>query len=29
VKLESMSEDEAQRLFDSLESESSQDGIRL
>ena len=29
VKLESMSEDEAQRLFDSLESESSRDGIRL
>ena len=29
VKLESMSEDEAQRLFDSLESESSQNGIRL
>jgi acyl carrier protein len=28
VKLESMSEDEAQRLFDSLQPESSQDGIR-
>jgi amino acid adenylation domain-containing protein len=29
VKLESMSEDEAQRLFDSLQPGSSQDGIRL
>jgi amino acid adenylation domain-containing protein len=29
AKLESMSEDDAQRLFDSLEGESSQDGIRL
>ena len=29
AKLESMSEDEAQRLFDSLQHESSQDGIRL
>jgi acyl carrier protein len=29
AKLESMSEDEAQRLFDSLQPESSQDGIRL
>jgi acyl carrier protein len=29
AKLESMSEDEAQRLFDLLEGESSQDGIQL
>jgi amino acid adenylation domain-containing protein len=29
AKLESMSEDEAQRLFDSLQPKSSQDGIRL
>jgi acyl carrier protein len=29
LKLESMSEDEAQRLFDSLQPESLQDGIRL